>query len=54
MRPLYTCGAANIPKRGKECLCCGMTTTAFGILCFLSFVVPVPLLAWLDKPKGGR
>jgi len=28
-----------------------MTTTAFG---FLSFIVPVPLLAWLDKPKGGR
>jgi hypothetical protein len=28
-----------------------MTPTAFGVLCFLSFVVPVPLLSWLDRPK---
>jgi hypothetical protein len=31
-----------------------MTQAAFGVLCFLSFVVPVPLLAWLDKPKPQR
>jgi hypothetical protein len=31
-----------------------MTPTTFGVLCLLSFVVPVPLLAWLDRPKGGR
>jgi hypothetical protein len=31
-----------------------MTPIGFGILCLLSFVVPVPILAWLDRPKGGR
>jgi hypothetical protein len=29
-----------------------MTPTAFGVLCLLSFIVPVPLLAWLDRPKA--
>ena len=28
-----------------------MSTTAFGIMVFLSFLVPVPLLAWLDRPR---
>jgi hypothetical protein len=28
-----------------------MSATAFGIMVFLSFVVPVPLLAWLDRPR---
>ena len=27
-----------------------MTPTAFGVLCLLSFILPVPLLAWLDRP----
>jgi hypothetical protein len=28
-----------------------MSATAFGILVLVSFVVPVPLLAWLDRPR---
>ena len=30
-----------------------MTTTAFAILVLLLFLLPVPLLAWLDRPKRG-
>jgi len=30
-----------------------MSTTAFGILSLISFLLPVPLLAWLDRPKKG-
>ena len=30
-----------------------MSTTAFGILSLLSFLLPVPFLAWLDRPKKG-
>jgi len=31
-----------------------MTQTSMAILTFLSFVVPVPLIAWLDRtPKTG-
>ena len=28
-----------------------MSPVAFGIMVLLSFVVPVPLLAWLDRPR---
>jgi hypothetical protein len=28
-----------------------MSTTAFGIMVLLSFVVPVPIIAWLDRPR---
>jgi hypothetical protein len=28
-----------------------MTADAFAILCFISFVVPIPLLVWLDRPR---
>jgi hypothetical protein len=31
-----------------------MSTTMFGIVCLLSFVVPVPLLAWLDRAPRPR
>jgi hypothetical protein len=27
-----------------------MTSTGLAILTFLSFLVPVPILAWLDRP----
>jgi hypothetical protein len=26
-----------------------MTGSAFAILCFVSFLVPIPLLVWLDR-----
>jgi len=28
-----------------------MTPVVFGIMVLLSFVVPVPLIAWLDRPR---
>ena len=28
-----------------------MSSTAFGIMVLLSFLVPVPLIAWLDRPR---
>lgn len=28
-----------------------MSTTMFGLLVLLSFVAPVPLIAWLDRPR---
>jgi hypothetical protein len=28
-----------------------MSMTAFGIMVLLSFVAPVPLIAWLDRPR---
>ncbi|MCU1277185.1 MAG: hypothetical protein JWM53_731 [bacterium] len=28
-----------------------MSNTAFGLMVLFSFVVPVPLLAWLDRPR---
>jgi hypothetical protein len=31
-----------------------MSPMAFGVLCFFSFVVPVPILSWLDRPKVRR
>ncbi|MDB4969658.1 MAG: hypothetical protein JWN44_5347 [Myxococcales bacterium] len=31
-----------------------MSPTIFGIMVLLSFVLPVPLLAWLDRAKKSR
>jgi hypothetical protein len=31
-----------------------MTPTAFALLVFFGFVVPVPLLVWLDRPRRKR
>jgi hypothetical protein len=31
-----------------------MSATAFGIMVLLSFVAPVPLLAWLDRPRKKK
>jgi len=28
-----------------------MSSTVFGILVLASFLVPVPILAWLDRPR---
>jgi hypothetical protein len=28
-----------------------MSSTAFGLLVLVSFVLPVPLLSWLDRPR---
>jgi hypothetical protein len=28
-----------------------MSPTMFGLMVLMSFVVPVPLLAWLDRPR---
>jgi hypothetical protein len=31
-----------------------MSPQAFGIVCLLTFLVPVPILAWLDRaPRSG-
>jgi hypothetical protein len=31
-----------------------MTSTAFGILVLVSFIIPIPLLSWLDRPRKER
>jgi hypothetical protein len=31
-----------------------MSPTVFGILVLVSFVLPVPLIAWLDRPRKRR
>ena len=31
-----------------------MTAVGFGLFCFIGFLVPVPLLAWLDRPLRRR
>jgi hypothetical protein len=28
-----------------------MSETGFGLFCLLGFLIPVPLLAWLDRPR---
>lgn len=28
-----------------------MTAQTFAVFCFAAFVIPVPLLAWLDRPR---
>lgn len=28
-----------------------MSATMFAIVCLASFLVPVPILAWLDRPR---
>jgi len=28
-----------------------MTSTGFAVFCLLSFIVPIPILAWLDRPR---
>jgi hypothetical protein len=28
-----------------------MSTTGFALFCLIGFLVPVPLLAWLDRPR---
>src|SRR5882762_3080409 len=30
---------------------CSMTSTGFAVICLLSYLVPVPILAWLDRPR---
>ncbi len=30
-----------------------MSSNVFAILCFFSFVIPIPLLVWLDRPLRG-
>jgi hypothetical protein len=31
-----------------------MSTTMFGILVLVSFALPVPILAWLDRPRKAK
>ena len=31
-----------------------MSASGFAIFCMIGFLVPVPILAWLDRPRGGR
>jgi hypothetical protein len=31
-----------------------MSATGFGVFCLLGFLFPVPLLAWLDRPRHAR
>ena len=31
-----------------------MSMTAFGLMVLASFVLPVPVIAWLDRPKKRR
>lgn len=31
-----------------------MTVTGLAIFVFLAFLVPVPILSWLDRPRGPR
>jgi hypothetical protein len=31
-----------------------MTSFQFGLFCLLSFAVPVPILAWLDRASKGK
>lgn len=28
-----------------------MTSTTFALFCLFGFLVPVPVLAWLDRPR---
>jgi len=28
-----------------------MSATGFAVFCLFGFIVPVPLLAWLDRPR---
>jgi len=30
-----------------------MSAQGFAWFCLLGFLVPIPLLAWLDRPRGG-
>jgi hypothetical protein len=29
-----------------------MTARTFAIICFVAFLIPIPLLAWLDRPRA--
>jgi len=31
-----------------------MSSVGFAIFCLASFVVPIPLIAWLDRAPGSR
>ncbi len=31
-----------------------MTNAMFAVMVLVSFVAPVPLIAWLDRPKKSR
>ena len=31
-----------------------MTSTGFAIFALVGFLLPVPILAWLDRPRRGR
>ncbi len=31
-----------------------MSITGFALVCLFGFLAPVPLLAWLDRPRKGR
>lgn len=31
-----------------------MSATLFAVICFAGFVLPIPLLAWLDRPRKAH
>ncbi len=31
-----------------------MTSQGFALFCLLGFLLPVPLIAWLDRPRRGK
>jgi hypothetical protein len=31
-----------------------MTPTGFAVFVLIGFLVPVPILVWLDRPRRGR
>ena len=31
-----------------------MSTNGFAIFCFFGFLIPVPVLAWLDRPRKPK
>lgn len=44
---LRTLNSWSLEREGK------MTSTGLALFVFLAFLVPIPILAWLDRPPRG-
>ena len=41
------------PNLRNRCVEAQMTPAGFAIFCLIGFLLPVPILAWLDRPRAA-
>jgi hypothetical protein len=51
---LWALGCRNLRYCNSSPSLCPMSTSGLAIFVFLAFLVPIPLLSWLDKPRESE